>query len=391
MGVGSFGRGGGLALLWSRDIKVKRTSYDRLHFDIVILDQESDEEMWRFTGFYGESRRELRYRSWGLLKFLSSQGNLPWLCAGNFNEILEASEQFGGNTRSERQMDGFREAVQMCGFQDLGFSGLPYTWDNRQEGIHNIKVRLDRGFANQEFLDLFPEATVWHVQTTESDHCCLLIECNRETSNRRHRSFRYENMWRRDESYLQLVQPTWGEGEVANLTQLQSRLGNVQRSLQEWGLNVFGSVRRTLARLRNDLERVRARSIGSGPTRKERRLMARISELLSREEIMEKQRSRLDWLRDGDRNTAMFQAKAKERARSNRIKLLRRDDGSVATQQDELEACAVNFYQNLFTAAADLEPEAVLNYVPNKVSDDVNSRLNRPDPSQLKRWRKHSL
>lgn len=391
MGVGSFGRGGGLALLWSCDIKVKLTSYDRLHFDIVILDPESDEEMWRFTGFYGESRRELRYRNWGLLKFLSSQGNLPWLCAGDFIEILEASEQFGGNTRLERQMDGFREAVQMCGFQDLGFSGLPYTWDNRQEGIHNIKVRLDRGFANQEFLDLFPEATVWHVQTTESDHCCLLIECNRETSNRRHRSFRYENMMRRDESYLQLVQPTWGEGEVANLTQLQSRLGNVQRSLQEWELNVFGSVRRTLARLRNDLERVRARSIGSGPTRKERRLMARISELLSREEIMEKQRSRLDWLRDGDRNTAMFQAKAKERARSNRIKLLRRDDGSVATQQDELEACAVNFYQNLFTAAADLEPEAVLNYVPNKVSDDVNSRLNRPDPSQLKRWRKHSL
>jgi len=49
--------------------------------------------------------------------------------------------------------------------------------------------------------------------------------------------------------------------------------------------------------------------------------MARISELLAREEIMEKQRSRIAWLKDGDRNTKLFQAKAKERAKTNQILL----------------------------------------------------------------------
>lgn len=65
-----------------------------------------------------------------------------------------------------------------CGFQDLGFSGLSYAWDNRQDGIYNIKVRLDRGLANEDFLDIFPDRTVWHVRTTESDHWCLLTECH---------------------------------------------------------------------------------------------------------------------------------------------------------------------------------------------------------------------
>lgn len=50
--------------------------------------------------------------------------------------------------------------------------------------------------------------------------------------------------------------------------------------------------------------------------------MARISELLSREEIMEKQRARIDWLKEGDRNTAFFQAKSRERVRVNRISAL---------------------------------------------------------------------
>lgn len=44
-------------------------------------------------------------------------------------------------------MDGFRDAVSLCGFSDLGFIGLPFTWDNHQQGDQNIKVRLDRAFA----------------------------------------------------------------------------------------------------------------------------------------------------------------------------------------------------------------------------------------------------
>lgn len=144
--------------------------------------------------------------------------------------MLETSEQFGGNVRPERQMDGFREAVQICGFQDLGFSGLPYTWDNRQEGSHNIKVRLDRVLANQKFLDIFPDTTVWHVQTTESDHCCLLIVCHQHFAERGRgsKAFRYENMWRRDESYLELVRSAWGNERAAtNFEQKKSRLVKV--------------------------------------------------------------------------------------------------------------------------------------------------------------------
>ena len=59
------------------------------------------------------------------MEFLSIQSSAPLLCAGDFNECLDAQEQFGGVTRPERQMDGFRDAVNTCGFTDLGF------WDYR--------------------------------------------------------------------------------------------------------------------------------------------------------------------------------------------------------------------------------------------------------------------
>jgi hypothetical protein len=45
------------------------------------------------------------------MKFLRREYDTPWLCAGDFNEVLFNSEQFGGNEREEWKMDGFREVV----------------------------------------------------------------------------------------------------------------------------------------------------------------------------------------------------------------------------------------------------------------------------------------
>ena len=96
---------------------------------------------------------------------------------------------------------------------------------------------------------------------------------------------------------------------------------------------MFGHVKKNLAELRKALEQKRGRLLRSGPSRIERRLMAQISELLAREEELEKQRSRLTWLKDGDRNTEFFQAKSKERARKNRIESLQNEQGDVVTDQ----------------------------------------------------------
>jgi hypothetical protein len=61
IGVGSFGRGGGLALLWTHDIGARLQTLDKLHIDVVVTKPDIGEDLWRFTWFYGESRRELRH------------------------------------------------------------------------------------------------------------------------------------------------------------------------------------------------------------------------------------------------------------------------------------------------------------------------------------------
>lgn len=261
LGIGSHGRGGGLELLWSNEVVLRLQNCDRLHIDVTVADPSTGVERWRFTGFCGESRREMCHRSWDCLRMLSHQSTLPWLCAGDFNEVLEVNEQFGGTGRMERQMEGFRDAVAHRGFQELGFIGLPYTWDNRQHGGHNIKVRLDRGLATATFMELFHGVNVWHQQTTELDHCGLVIECLGRRGRRRWRqkNFRYENMWQRHPEYMDFVRGSWEytRGSV-DMSGVHGRLGHMREVLQTWDIDIFGSVHKQLASMRKELEQVRS-------------------------------------------------------------------------------------------------------------------------------------
>jgi hypothetical protein len=38
-------------------------------------------------------------------------------------------------------MQSFRDALEHCEVYDLGFSGLPWAFDNKQKGNKNVKVR----------------------------------------------------------------------------------------------------------------------------------------------------------------------------------------------------------------------------------------------------------
>lgn len=93
---------------------------------------------------------------------------------------------------------------------------------------------------------------------------------------------------------------------------------------------------------------------------------------------MARQRSRVDWLREGDRNTEFFQARAISRRRSNKIHSLVRDDGSSCDSQGEIKGMVHSFYEHLFTSEPCTSTFAVLDAIPEKISADMNLELCKP-------------
>ena len=127
--VDSEGRSGGLALLWRDVLQVRFRSSSCSHIDVDVISDSGDQ--WQFTGFYGPPKKKARRHAWDLLKRLRSNPEVPWICGGDFNEILSPSEVVGGGERSLNEMWLFREALDWCDLTNMGFVGPKLTWDNR--------------------------------------------------------------------------------------------------------------------------------------------------------------------------------------------------------------------------------------------------------------------
>ena len=117
--------GGGLALFWSNDIQVDIQSFSDNHID-AIIDHRVD-DAWRFMSFYGNLNAASQEDSWSRLKTLSTRFSLPWICMGDFNEIILVEETQRWLDRPERQIQGFHDALDFCGLKDFGFNGFPFT------------------------------------------------------------------------------------------------------------------------------------------------------------------------------------------------------------------------------------------------------------------------
>jgi hypothetical protein len=229
--VESKGKGGGLALWWRDGVEVLLRPWCQYFIDAQITTTEGS---WRFTGIYGEPKTKLREKTWEALRYLYGQDDLPWICTGDFNEVLLQAEQIGQNDRSDRQMTKFRDCLTDCRLVDLGYSGYPFTWDNKREGQANVQARLDRAVTNDSFLAMFPQSHVQHIVTEESDHMALVIrvaavfDCRQ---GRPERGFMYEEMWSRHETYDEMVKNAWqaSAGFGGGVDGLWSRLKRCRR------------------------------------------------------------------------------------------------------------------------------------------------------------------
>ncbi|XP_073353887.1 uncharacterized protein [Aegilops tauschii subsp. strangulata] len=129
--VDSIGLSGGIGLYWSKDVDFVLKNYSKNHIDVLVRVKDQAAPDWRFTAFYGAPRVEDRHHSWRFLWTLHALPHSSWLCMGKFNETMFGDRHFSKSARPEWQMKAFREAIEDVSFQDLGWSGMAYMWDNR--------------------------------------------------------------------------------------------------------------------------------------------------------------------------------------------------------------------------------------------------------------------
>ena len=93
--VDCVGHSGGLILMWKADFNVVIQNYSCRHINVIIA-RSGTSSGWKFTGFYGHPNAAKRKEFKDLLRHLHTFQPTPWLCIGDFNEIVNLSVKKGG-------------------------------------------------------------------------------------------------------------------------------------------------------------------------------------------------------------------------------------------------------------------------------------------------------
>lgn len=91
---------------------------------------DEDSVPWHLSGVYGFSTDHFKWKTWQLIRTLSSNIVGKWICFGDLNDIIESKEKIGGNFRTDSQLGIGRRCLDSCNLIDLGFKGYPFTWSN---------------------------------------------------------------------------------------------------------------------------------------------------------------------------------------------------------------------------------------------------------------------
>jgi hypothetical protein len=179
VGSSSNGVSGGLALFWHDQLSVDVKHVNERFIDVYVR-VSLNAPQWCITCVYGEPHVEDRHRMWDSLRNLKLESDLPWVVIGDFNEALWQEEHLSCTPQPVSQTEAFREVLFDCNLTDLGFSGVPYTYDNKRVGRANVRVHLDRAIACPTWRDLFADTKVQHLTSPVLGHCPVLMQVEQE-------------------------------------------------------------------------------------------------------------------------------------------------------------------------------------------------------------------
>lgn len=286
------------------------------------------------------------------IEALSTSRQHPlWIVAGDFNMITKMEDKIGGRTRLEPEVDRFKDFIQNASLIDMTFCNGTFTWNNHRGGKHQIASKLDRFLISDNAVHLGGDLTAAILAHSGSDHWSIALQWQRP-GDRTKRPFHFEGFWLTHPAFKDFVRTIWASfipPEGSKMYQLQQKLRSLKSHLKRWNRETFGNIFEAQQELNQELRDLHQRIINKGHTEatldQERHIHNQLEDRRKQEEIYWRQKSRVRWLKEGERNTKFFHRTTVQRRMHNNIPFIQNQEGAKVEEHEEIEETLLNHFQ----------------------------------------------
>ncbi|KAH0734895.1 hypothetical protein KY285_010602 [Solanum tuberosum] len=284
------------------------------------------------TFVYAKCKDHLRRPLWDrMMHYATNRTNSPWFSIGDFNVIRAIKEKLGGLPYNMRKSLEFIVVIEVCGLMDLGFNGQKFTWSNNRGINYRVWKRLDRGMVNDSWVEKIPHTTITHLPSVGSDHCPLLMEINAINDN--------------------------------HIKYFRSKTEERVRVAEE-----------NLIQNNTEENKITLHELNAGYIR-----------FMNLEDSILKQKTQLQWFKEGDGNTKYFHSLIRGRRRKLYINKILREDGVWIQGEETIAKAACDHFQDIFTGENILINEEPLKCIPRMLNQEQNGNLiAMPNMKELK-------
>jgi hypothetical protein len=213
------------------------------------------------------------------------------------------------------------------------------------------------------------------------------LEANFQTPLK-HRPFRFEKLWIEHPTFKEHINQWWQEDlrdQGTRMFKLYKRLKYIKHKLKEWNKEIFGNINQEKKNIDNIMRTLQKLCIDEGYTKDHKREEIQMTQeweaRCQQEEILWRQKSRIRWLMEGERNTKFFHRITIARRTHNKILKNRDHNGIERESHKEIENTLVNHFQRITQEPNQgiTEPiQRITQHIPRLVTEEQNINLNKP-------------
>eukprot|EP00253_Pinus_taeda_P035409 PITA_35409 len=166
---------------------------------------------------------------------------------------------------------------------------------------------------------------------------------------------------------------------------LQKRLKNIKLRLKDWNKNEYGNIFEAKKAVEGKMQELNQALVTNGFDEARNDQATKYNQdwenLCKQEEIFWRKKSRVQWLKEGERNTRFFHRSTMANRTHNRISLIKDEGGNLHNSHEEIEVVLVNHFRGIAKETCYDRENSIRDFtrhIPRLVSREDNFNLNKP-------------
>ena len=165
--------------------------------------------------------------------------------------------------------------------------------------------------------------------------------------------FWFEKMWTSHPDLVEKVKSWWAiDVEGLAMFRVTRKLSNVKRKIKVWNKIDFGHIFKEKedlsVKLSSVQEPIQQEGYNESNRESELAILTEMHDIISKKDKFWRQRSRINWLKDGDQNTKFFHLTTLKHRANNKIYGIKKGQ-DLLTKENDILAKVVSFFSSLLS------------------------------------------